>query len=86
MVLMSLFVLFIVIVETSRASLGALKCSPLAYLAIDLDGAIKEDIGTMDVASFRSVENAIERRRVVLENQSSGSLIFREASLSLFLR
>jgi hypothetical protein len=56
MVLMPLFVLFIVIVGTSRASLGALKCSPLGYLAIDVDGAIKEDIGTMDVASFRSVE------------------------------
>jgi hypothetical protein len=80
MVLMSLFLLVIVIVETSRSSLGALKSSPLAYLAIDLDGAIKEDIGAMDVASFRSVEKAIGRRRAVLENQSSGRLIFREAA------
>lgn len=79
MVLMSLFVLLVVVTETSRARVKAWKGSPLAYLATDLDGAIKQDVGSADVSSFKGVEKAIGRRRVVLDNQSSGRLIFREA-------
>jgi hypothetical protein len=79
MVVMSLFVLAVVILETTRATVQAWKGSPLAYLMADVDGFIKQDVGGAEVGFFKGVEKVVGRRRVVLENQSSGRLIFREA-------
>ena len=68
MVVISLFVLAVVILETTRATVQAWKVSPLAHLMADADGFIMQDVGGAEVGSVKGVEKVVGRRRVVLEN------------------
>ena len=79
MVLISLLILTVVIIETSKAQVKPWKGSPLAYIMTDLDGAIKQNVTGADMNAFNGVERAVGRRRVVLDNQPNGRLIFRQA-------
>jgi len=77
MVMFSVLIFGLVIIKTMKSNVEAWKGSPLTLLFSDVDAEIKGQAGGELLGTVKGLERGVGRRRVVLDSQADGRLLFR---------